>query len=278
MPDPTVLQAGPVTLTRVLYTDAVVPAETVGLTLDQARAVPWCDDRWATDEGIRVAAAAWVATSGDRRIVIDPFRNADDILHDPETADVHRSAVARAFDDAGIPVDAVTDVVLSHIEGLGMVLVRDGHGWVPLFPRARVLVGDTSLAGFEATAPDDWTTDLLRDLLASDRVEVFTDGFEPAPGVVLEHTGAHDPGHYAVHLGPGPDATFVGHLAVSPLHLSTGVCEPQHVDPGRALELLLGFAEDERVLLGPLWPSPGAGRLVGGGFVPVDGGEDHRSA
>jgi hypothetical protein len=272
---PTMLRAGPVTLTRVLYLDAVVPGEAVGLTLDQARAVPWCDERWATDEGIGVAAAAWVATSGDRRVVIDPFRNADDILHDPEAADVHRAAVTEAFEAAGIPLDAVTDVVLSHIEGLGMVLVREGDGWVPLFPRARVLVGDTSIADFEATAPDDWASDVVADLLASELVEVFTDGFEPAPGVVLEHTGAHNPGHYVVHFGPGPDVTFVGHLAVSPLHLSTGVCQPQHVDPERALELLLGFAEDERVLIGPLWPSPAAGRFVDGRFVPIDDGDSH---
>jgi hypothetical protein len=275
MPAPTVLQAGPVTLTRVLYVDASVPGEAVGLTLDQARAVPWCDERWATDDGIRVAAAAWVATSGDRRIVIDPFRNADDILHDPDTADVHRAAVTDAFAAAGIPVDTVTDVVLSHIEGLGMVLVRDGDGWAPLFPDARVLVGDTAIADFEAGTPgdgtpDDWTSDVLRDLLASDAVEVFTDGFEPAPGVVVEHTGAHDPGHYVIHFGPGPDVTFVGHLAVSPLHLSTGICEPQHVDPERALELLDGIGADGRILIGPLWPSPGAGRYVDERFVPVD--------
>jgi hypothetical protein len=269
MTAPTVLRAGPVTLTRVLYLDAVAPFEAVGLTAEEALAVPWCDERWATDEGIKVAAAAWVASSGDQHVAIDPFRNADDILHDPETADSHRAAIAAAFDGAGLPVDEVTQVLLSHIEGLGMIVVRDGAGWRPFFPKARIVVGETAIADFEASTPDDhdWSSEVWRWLLDSGQVEPFADGDHIADGVVVEHTGAHNPGHHVLHFGTGPDVTFVGHLAVSPLHLSTGVCEPQHDDPSAAHDLLLGYARDERRLIGPLWPSPGAGRLVGTTFV-----------
>jgi hypothetical protein len=264
----TVLEIGPVTLTRVLYTDAVVPADAVGLTLDEALAVPWCDERWATGDGVRVAAAAWVVTSGERVVVLDPFRNADDILHDPETAEVHRTAIAEACARAGVPVGTVTDVFLSHVEGLGMVAVRDGDGWAPFFPDARIVVGEPSMRVLDE-APGHWTTDVLARLVTSGAAVVVADGAELAPGVVVEHTGAHGPDHHVVHVGPGPDVTFVGHLAVSPLHLSTGVCEPQHDDPGRALERLLAYAADGRLLIGPLWPSPGAGRFAGGRFEPV---------
>ncbi|MCU1354267.1 MAG: hypothetical protein JWM05_3476 [Acidimicrobiales bacterium] len=269
MADPTVLAAGPVRLTRVLYTDAVVPAEAVGLTVEAAQAVAWCDERWATDEGVRATAAAWVASRGDQHVVMDPFRNADDIFHDPESADVHIAAITAAFAASGIPVEAVTHVLLSHIEGLGMVAVRDGASWRPFFPNAQILIGVTSKADFEDAPPDHWSSDVWRDLLASGRVATYEDGDEIVPGVVIEHTGAHNPGHHAIHFGPGPEVTFVGHLAVSPLHLSTGLCEPQHVDPQRALDLLLGYAADGRLLIGPLWPSPGAGRFLDGVFEPV---------
>jgi hypothetical protein len=271
MTHPTVLRADPVTLTRVLYTDAMVSADQVGLTLSQAYDVSWCDERWASDEGIGVAAAAWVASGGGRRVVIDPFRNADDLLHDPDSANAHQKAITSAFDAAGIPVDTVTDVLLSHIEGLGMIVVREGDDWKPFFPNARIRVGDTAIRDFEQSAPDDWTSDVWRHLLAAGQVDAYTDGDEIAPGVLVEHTGAHNPGHYVIHFGDGPDVTFVGHLAVSPLHLSTGICEPQHDDPQLAADRLHGYAADGRLLIGPLWPSPGAGRLVRGVFVPDEG-------
>ncbi len=273
MAQTTVVPAGAVTLTRVLYLDAVVPSEAVGLDLDQARAVSWCDERWATDEGIVATAAAWVASSGDRHVVFDPFRNADDILHDPESAELHYAAITDAFAAAGIPVDAVTDVVLSHIEGLGMIVRRSGDHITPFFPNATLRLGQEAVDDFDASPrDDDWTNDIWRRLLDDAQVDRYHDGAEIAPGVIAEHTGAHNPGHYVFHFGggpaaDGPHATFVGHLAVSPLHLSTGPCEPQHDDPALAWNRLSEMAADGRVLIGPLWPSPGAGRLVANEFV-----------
>lgn len=268
MTDPTVVQAGDVTLTRVLYLDAVVPADAVGLDLDEARAVPWCDERWATDEGIMATAAAWVASTGDRHVVFDPFRNADDIFHDTESAELHYTAVADAFTAAGMSVEAVTDVVLSHVEGLGLVVRREGDGFVPFFPHARLRVGEAAIEDFRSSTSDgDWTDAVWSRLLDDGLVESYADGDELAPGVVAVHTGAHNPGHYVFHFGEGPQASFVGHLAVSPLHLSTGPCPPQHDDPALAWRLLREMADDGRTLIGPLWPSPGAGRLVDGRFV-----------
>lgn len=66
-----------------------------------------------------------------------------------------------------------------------------------------------------------------------------------------------------------PAATFVGHLALSPLHLATGPCVPQHVDPEAAWRVLRTCADDGRLLPGPLWASPGAGRWTGTAFEAV---------
>lgn len=66
----------------------------------------------------------------------------------------------------------------------------------------------------------------------------------------------HNPGHCAFHVGA--EATYVGHLAVTPLHLATGPCPPQHADPEGAWTWLEAVKADGRILVGPLWPSPGA--------------------
>ena len=73
-----------------------------------------------------------------------------------------------------------------------------------------------------------------------------------------EWTGMHNPGHCAFHVGDA--ASFVGHLAVTPLHLGTGPCPPQHADPEGAWRWLEAAKASGRILIGPLWPSPGAVR------------------
>ncbi|MET0909488.1 MAG: hypothetical protein ABWZ99_08460 [Ilumatobacteraceae bacterium] len=277
MAEPTRITMDDLVLTRVLYTDALIDPEATGLTAAEMAAVPWNDERWSADGQIRVGAAAWVASQGDRHVVIDPFGNADDIFHDRQFSGDHRRAMSAAFDAAGIPIDQVTAVVLSHIEGLGMSAVRGGdHSdvvrWVPFFPNATINVSEASRLDFESTPHDHWTDDVWERLFADDLVATYRETTTFLPSMTAEWTGAHNPGLHVFHFGDPsrPDATYVGHLAVSPLHLSTGVCHPQHPEPERAWELLHSFADDGRILLAPLWPSPGAGRWTGSEFVAVE--------
>ncbi len=60
---------------------------------------------------------------------------------------------------------------------------------------------------------------------------------------------------------------MLGHLAVSPVHLTTGECPQQHIDPAAVESLLRALTDDGRTLIGPLWPAPGFGRWVDGAFV-----------
>ena len=279
MAEPTRITIDGLTLTRVLYTDALIEPAATGLTAAEIDAVSWNDHRWSFAEQIRVGAAAWVASRGDDHVVIDPFGNADDIFHDPHFAADHHRAIADAFDAAGVPIDAVTTVVLSHIEGLGISAVRatasDGVSaqWVPFFPNATITVSETSRADFESAPNQHWTSDVWGELFAAGLVDTYPGDATFVEGMTAEWTGAHNPGHHVFHFGADstrPDATYVGHLAVSPLHLATGACEQQHLEPQRAWELLQSFADDGRILLGPLWPSPGAGRWTGARFVALD--------
>jgi len=58
---------------------------------------------------------------------------------------------------------------------------------------------------------------------------------------------------------------------VSAVHLGTGYCPEEHMDPDRALEVLDKLLAEDAVLIGPLWPAPGAGRWDGERLVPVSG-------
>lgn len=258
----TVLEVGKLVLTRVLYVDAVIEPDAVGLTSDQVRAVPWGSPTWAEDGQVRAASCVWVISGGGRHIVVDPSGNIDEILHDPSSSAAHQAAFAAAFASVGIPIEAVDTVLLSHIESIGLSAVRDDEGWRPFFPNARLLISDRALQSFRQTPPDGPLGDAFQSLIDAGLVDTFADGDELVPGLVAEWTGMHDVGHCAFHVGDAPTtATFVGHLVVTPLHLATGPCPSQHDQADDAWRWLTNLASNpSNVLIGPLWPSPGAVR------------------
>ena len=88
--------------------------------------------------------------------------------------------------------------------------------------------------------------------------------------VTVEVVGAHSPGHLLVWINSGAEtAVMVGHLALSPLHFATGECPQQHPDPPAAEGVLERLRGIDALLIGPLWPTPGAGYWVGAGFTPA---------
>lgn len=267
----TVIDVGGVRLTRVLYVDALIDPGAVGLTPEQVRSVPWASPTWAEDGQVRAASCVWVVSTGGRHIALDPSGNIDEILHDPDQTAAHQAAYTAAFAAAGIPVEAVDTVLLSHIESVGLSAVRAGGGWRPFFPNARLLIGDRALDSFVRDPPGGDLGAAIAALLDAGVVDTFGDREELAPGLTAEWTGMHQVGHCAFHMGADDErATFVGHLAVSPLHLATGPCGPQHDEPEEAWRWLTSVAADpSRVIVGPLWPSPGAIRWSGTNPIAV---------
>jgi hypothetical protein len=255
---------------RIVYAELPVAPDVVGLDRAQVAAVGWAEPTFASDGNPRVAIGTWIIDDGDRRIAVDPFLNADDIIHAPDGAAAQYAAITRLFDDAGIPLDSVDTVVLSHIEGIGMLARRTSDGWASYFSSATIRVGHAALANHDSLDEAHWTGGVLDELRAAGLVAGYDDGERVSPHVTAELTGDHHPGHYVLHVGhPGqPAATFVGHLAVTPLHLATGPCRPQHTDPDRAWANLQRLAGDARTLVGSLWPHTGAGTWDGQSFTP----------
>jgi len=260
-------------LTRVGYVDVAVPPGVVGLDPAAVARVPWGAPLWAEDGQVRVGAAAWFAEVGGRRIVFDPVQATDGVLRaDRATEAAQQDALAELFSKAGWAPESVDLVLMSHIEGVGMVARRDGQGgWSPFFPNARIRLSEGQRSHFLSTLADrpqgeDLERDAWRALLDEGCVDPFADGETLAPGLVAEVTGGHAPGHAVFHLQDGggrPEVTLLGHLAISPLHLATGECPALHGDAAAAFAALQRIAADGRRLVGPLWPAPGAGRWTG---------------
>jgi glyoxylase-like metal-dependent hydrolase (beta-lactamase superfamily II) len=269
-------RVGGVELARVPYFDIPLDPAVVNLTVAQVAAVGWATPSWATTDGhVLVGQAVWVIVSNGQLIVVDPCGAADQFLRSGPEAIGHQEAVLGALRDAGFPPACVDVVVLSHLDGIGMAAaVAPDGSWVPAFPNARIVMTSTELDWLRGGGQADGL-DALNALIAQGVVDGVTDGHEITDEVRLELTGAHTPGHAVVRIESQSDrATFLGHLALSPLNLATR-SQSSLQDSARATEMLDAFvaeaAADEALLVGPLWPYPGAGYAHADGvFVAAD--------
>ena len=265
------LTVGDATLVRVPYVDVLVDADVVGLTSAQVAANSATNPAWAEGDRVRVGAAVWIIQSDGRRIVVDPTQAADQILRTGPDAKLHQQAVADALSTAGFPRESVDTVIASHIDGIGMIAWLTDDQWGPFFPNAEVLV---SRREYEAIADDGpyepQGGHALIALHALGVVRTVDDEHVVTSEVTTTWTGAHSPGHMLVNVAAGDTtATMIGHLALSPLHLVLGDPGPQ-IDPPAATAVLETL-HDGRLLVGPLWPAPGAARWSDAGVLVAPG-------
>jgi len=206
-----------------------------------------------------------VIESEGRRIVVDPAQAADTILRTGPDAEVHQQAVAGALAATGFPRDSIDTVIASHIDGIGMIawVAADG-GWSPFFPNAEVLVSRREYEAITDAGPyRPQGSDALLALQAQSVVTTVDDEHTVTSEVTTRWTGAHSPGHQVVNVASqGSEATMIGHLALTPLHCAT--CEHDgHIDPPAAARVLHDLRDRRQLLVGPLWPAPGAARWTG---------------
>ena len=216
-----------------------------------------------------VGQAIWVIESQGSVIAVDPCGAADPFLRTGPEAITHQQAVLSAMGDAGFPPESVDVVALTHLDGIGMTAVVDERGdWSPAFPQARVVLTAAEL-DFLATRDDVGGLEVLRSLIDQGAVDGVDPDHRFTDEVRFRHTAGHSPGHAVVEVeSNGERAVLVGHLAVSPLHLSSGRCDDLHGDSAAADEVLgqisRAVAEDGSLVAGPLWPYPGIGEVTAG--------------
>ena len=265
------IRVGDVLLTRVGYADVGIDPARVGLTSEQIASVNWAEPLWAVGDELRAGAAVWVIQDGDARIAVDPAQAADDIIRNDDDAALHQEAFAGVLEAAGMPRESFTHAISTHVEGIGMWAWRNDDGsWAPFFPNATILVPQRELDAIDRGEHPSPVHAAFTQLRALGAYKAVADGDRVTANVSLEHAGAHTPGHQFVRVSSGGEqAMMIGHLAVSPLHLVTGPCPQQHQRPDEAQRRIESLLEEDAVLIGPLWPAPGAGRWDGEQLVAV---------
>ncbi len=222
----------------------------------------WLWPSYVTDDlSLRVGSSAIVVRTPSAVVLIDPWLAFDD----PARL-APRLAALRA---AGVEPVEVDIVLNSHIDGIGANVQADGS---PTFPNARYLLPQAELDDLRAGIHPEQLgerfpgTHPLLELDAIGRLEGVDGDQHLLPGVRIEDAPGHNRGHVVVWItSGGQQAVVVGHLFLHPAQIADPDVANGDLDPivlaKTRRELLERCVDDDVLLLGPLFESPGGGRV-----------------
>jgi glyoxylase-like metal-dependent hydrolase (beta-lactamase superfamily II) len=273
---------GNVEITRVVEIVSPTPATILipEATPDAIRDLEsWLKPHFVDDDGnMLLSIHAFAIRSGDARIVVDTCLGGGKERPIPNWSNLE-STLLTDLSSIGFGRDAVDRVLCTHLhfDHVGWNTMLEGGCWVPTFPNARYLVGETEWEYWEHEddpyAPqakqdsilpifDAGLVDLVpTDLVLTDEVRLI-----PTPG--------HTPGHVSVLVSSqGEEAIITGDMFHHPLQMAhPDWRDTADVDADLAHRTRVAFleqhADQPMLILGTHFAAPTAGRIVrdGGAF------------
>ena len=193
-----------------------LPTETMSTNVDAAERTAWFKGMFLGPDAFDWPLNVLVLRSGGQTILVDAGLGG-------QFAGFPRAGqFPQRLEAAGIDLASVTDVVITHMhmDHVGGLLVDEVKD--RLRPDLRVHVSAVEVEfwkapDFSRTAMPSPVPDVLRSTARQfvdaygDRLRTFQEQYEVAPGVVVERTGGHTPGHSIVRVTSGGERlTFAG--------------------------------------------------------------------
>lgn len=223
--------------------------------------------------------------TGGKRILVEAGMG---LKYSPRLADIYaleELEVTGVLEDMGTTPDQVDVVVLTHLhlDHAGGATLRDEAGPRPAFPNATYLVQVAELASAVDPHPlarGSYSRDDFLPLYRRGQLVTVNGEAEAVPGVRLELTAGHTPGHQVVRFISGDEeAVYPGDLVPTAAHLRPNWLMAWDLDPretfARKSRLLEEAARGATTLFFSHDPVLAACRIskTDGGFEVIEGSE-----
>ena len=275
-----VWQVGSVKISRVVEMEVTGGSRFIlpDATRDACRGYRWMFPHFMDDAGNLVMSIhALVVDTGERRIVVDTCIGNDKERDIPTWSHLQTSFLAD-LEAAGYPRESIDTVLCTHLHvdhvGWNTMLV-DGE-WVPTFPNARYLVGETEWRYWDARdASTQVLADSVRPVIDAGLVDFVAVDHRVCDEVWLEATPGHTPGHVSVRISSAGDGALItGDCIHHPCQMTrTDWCSSADSDQAQGRQtresLLERMVDTDVLVIGTHFATPTAGhvkRREGGGY------------
>jgi glyoxylase-like metal-dependent hydrolase (beta-lactamase superfamily II) len=210
------LQVGEIDV--LVISDGVLPlpTETMSTNVDPTMRTAWFKDTFLGPDKFDWALNVLVVRSGEQTILVDAGLGGQ-FPGFPRAGQFPKRLVA-----AGIDLESVTDVVLTHMhmDHIGGLLVDEVKDRLRPDLRIHVAAAEVDFwkaPDFSRTVMPSPVPDALRSAakqfvsVYGGKLRTFEEEHEVGPGVIVQRTGGHTPGHSIVRLmSEGERLTFAG--------------------------------------------------------------------
>ncbi len=195
-------------------------------TAENLLAIPWAQPLYVSPEGKgRMTIRSLVVESEGRNVVVDTCLGNDK----QRSIEMWSNRSGPFLDDlgaAGFPPESI-DLVLCthlHVDHVGWNTRLVDGAWVPTFPNARYLFGETEWAHWSASPVADdvvLMADSVRPVIEAGLVDLVATDHRITSELTLEPTPGHTPGHVSLRIrSEGAEAVITGDLSHHPCQLA----------------------------------------------------------
>ena len=269
-----VWQIGDIKVTRVVEMEVTGGSRFIlpTATRDACLEIDWLAPHFMDEKGnLRMSIHALVIDTGERRIVVDTCIGNDKQRSIPNWTNLQTEFLTDLA-NAGYPRETIDTVLCTHLHvdhvGWNTMLV-DGE-WVPTFENARYLIGEDEWRYWDGEEEDEYgpvITDSVRPVVAAGLVDFVATDHVVAPGIQLESTPGHTPGHVSIRIeSQGEVALITGDCVHHPCQITrTDWCSSADFDQSMGREtregLLARTVDTDVLMIGTHFATPTAGHV-----------------
>ena len=237
---------------------------------DEIKNMTWIGPEMLSSGLLHLKIRSWLLRLNGKAILIDTCVGAH--KDRPSWQDWHHRDGANwlsALAAEGLEPDDIDIVMCTHLHAdhVGWNTKLLNGRWVPTFQNARYICSKDEYAYWSEAAElgDDKHGafgDSVLPIMEADKMELVESDWDLGPGLHLEMTPGHSPGHMCLKAKHGPGAVFAGDIVHSPLQLafpeiSSAFCsDPVQARESR-LKILNEVANGNSFLIPAHFPNPG---------------------